>query len=78
MQHLKDVIKTNFTGQFQSVMLQLVRDTPYVLAQSLYYATEGFGTNERVLIEVIGTLQNSEAEAVKAAYQNCGFLFSAG
>nr|ACC78610.1 annexin [Schistosoma bovis] len=66
---LKDDLKSETSGDFRKVLCQLVVDTPYMLAKSLYYAMKGLGTNDRVLIEIFTTLWNDETRAVADAYK---------
>nr|AAW25344.1 SJCHGC06760 protein [Schistosoma japonicum] len=66
---LKDDLKSDTSGDFRKVLCQLVVDTPYMLAKSLYYAMKGLGTNDRVLIEILTTLWNDEMRAVANAYK---------
>nr|CAH8863940.1 unnamed protein product [Trichobilharzia regenti] len=66
---LKDELKSETSGDFRKVLCQLVVDTPYMLAKSLYYAMKGLGTNDRVLIEILTTLWNDEIRAVAEAYK---------
>lgn len=65
---LRKAIKDDTSGNFRTILCQLVFDVPYMLAKSLYYAMKGVGTNERVLIEVLVTLWNDEMRAVSDAY----------
>ncbi|CAH8610843.1 unnamed protein product [Heterobilharzia americana] len=67
---LKDELKSETSGDFRKVLCQLVMDTPYMLAKSLYYAMKGLGTNDRVLIEILTTLWNDEIRAVAEAYKH--------
>ncbi|CAH8645058.1 unnamed protein product [Schistosoma rodhaini] len=68
-QDLKDDLKLDTSGDFRKVLCQLIVDTPYMLAKSLYYAMKGLGTNDRVLIEIFTTLWNDEMKAVANAYK---------
>ncbi|KAA0195881.1 Annexin [Fasciolopsis buskii] len=65
---LRDALKDDCSGQFKTVLCELVNDTPYMLAKALYYAMKGLGTNDRVLIEVLTCLWNDEMRAVSEAY----------
>ncbi|VDP80111.1 unnamed protein product [Echinostoma caproni] len=66
---LRAALKDDCSGQFKTVLCELVHDTPYMLAKALYYAMKGLGTNDRVLIEVLTTLWNDEMHAVSEAYK---------
>ncbi|CAH8517024.1 unnamed protein product [Dicrocoelium dendriticum] len=68
-QSLRQDLKDDTSGDFRTVLCELVHDMPYLLAKALYYAMKGHGTNERVLIEVMVTLWNDEMKAVAEAYK---------
>ncbi|THD28189.1 Annexin [Fasciola hepatica] len=66
---LRAALKDDCSGQFKTVLCELVNDTPYMLAKALYYAMKGLGTNDRVLVEVLTCLWNDEMRAVCDAYK---------
>lgn len=65
---LWDAIRGDTCGDFRRVLCELILDTPYLLAKSLYHAMKGLGTKERVLIEILSTLSNDEMRSVSKAY----------
>ncbi|VDQ07506.1 unnamed protein product [Trichobilharzia regenti] len=73
-QSFMNELKSETSGDFRKVLCQLVVDTPYMLAKSLYYAMKGLGTNDRVLIEILTTLWNDEIRAVAEAYKKGEFI----
>lgn len=66
---IKD-LKSELSGQFENVILALIRTRPEFDAWSLRNAMKGAGTNENCLIEIMCTRTNSEIEEIKRDYKN--------
>ncbi|XP_037074130.1 annexin-B12-like isoform X2 [Pollicipes pollicipes] len=65
---IKD-LKSELGGKFEDVILGLMMPPYEYLAQQLYKAMEGLGTDEDVLFETLCTHSNAEVRAIKETYQ---------
>ena len=68
----KDLIKRlkeELSGNFEDTVVGLFMTPPEYDAYCLYKAMKGIGTNEGVLIEIIGTRNNQEIQMIKAEFQ---------
>ena len=68
----KDLIKKlkdELSGNFEDTVVGLFMTPPEYDAYCLYKAMKGIGTNEGVLIEIIGTRNNQEIQMIKAEFQ---------
>ena len=68
----KDLIKKlkdELSGNFEDTCVGLFMTPPEYDAYCLYKAMKGIGTNEGVLIEIIGTRNNTEIQMIKAEFQ---------
>ena len=68
----KDLIKRlkdELSGNFEDTVIGLFMTPPEYDAYCLYKAMKGLGTNEGVLIEIIGTRSNEEIQMIKAEFQ---------
>ncbi|OQR68889.1 annexin A13-like [Tropilaelaps mercedesae] len=70
--HGRDLIKdlkSELSGNFESVIIGLMTPLDEYLAQQIKAAIKGIGTEESVLIELLCTRNNAEIEAIKDAYK---------
>ena len=68
----KDLIKRlkdELSGNFEDTVVGLFMTPPEYDAYCLYKAMKGAGTNEGVLIEIIGTRNNEEIQMIKAEFE---------
>ena len=68
----KDLIKKlkdELSGNFEDTVVGLFMTPPEYDAYCLYKAMKGLGTNEGVLIEIIGTRKNEEIQMIKLEFQ---------
>jgi hypothetical protein len=68
----KDLInrlKQELSGNFEDTVVGLFMTPPEYDAYCLYKAMKGLGTNEGVLIEIIGTRNNEEMQMIKDEFQ---------
>jgi len=68
----KDLIKKlkdELSGNFEDTVVGLFMTPPEYDAYCLYKAMKGIGTNEGVLIEIIGTRKNEEIQMIKMEFQ---------
>lgn len=66
-----DDLKSELTGNFENVILGLMKPTHDYLASELKRAIRGLGTDEDVLIEILCTRTNQEIWSINEAYQRC-------
>ena len=67
----KDLIKKlkdELSGNFEDTVVGLFMTPPEYDAYCLYKAMKGLGTNEGVLIEIIGTRSNQEIQMIKSEF----------
>ena len=67
----KDLIKKlkdELSGNFEDTVVGLFMTPPEYDAYCLYKAMKGIGTNEGVLIEIIGTRSNQEIQMIKSEF----------
>lgn len=64
---IKD-LKKELGGNFERVTLAMMVPTQVLLADHLYEAMQGFGTNENTLVEILCTKTNHEMQMIKQAY----------
>ena len=62
-------IKEELSGNFEDTVVGLFMSPPEYDAYCLYKAMKGLGTNEGVLIEIIGTRNNQEMHMIKDEFQ---------
>lgn len=62
-------IKSELSGNFEDTVVGLFMTPPEYDAYCLYKAMKGIGTNEGVLIEILGTRSNEEIQMIKAEFQ---------
>ena len=62
-------IKKDLSGNFEDTVVGLFMTPPEYDAYCLYKAMKGLGTNEAVLIEIIGTRNNQEMQMIKDEFQ---------
>ena len=62
-------IKEELNGHFKDTVVGLFMTPPEYDAYCLYKAMKGIGTNEGVLIEIIGTRNNQEMKLIKEEFQ---------
>ncbi|KAH0817199.1 hypothetical protein GEV33_005592 [Tenebrio molitor] len=65
---LLEQLKKHLSGDFRNLIEALLTPLPQLYAQELNRAVKGLGTDEKVLIEILCTLSNSEIRAAKHAY----------
>jgi annexin A7/11 len=65
---LLEQLKKHLSGDFRNLIEALLTPLPQFYAQELNRAIKGLGTDEKVLIEILCTLSNSEIRAAKHAY----------
>ncbi|GIX67369.1 hypothetical protein CEXT_740071 [Caerostris extrusa] len=65
---LIDDLKSELSGNFEKVILALMKPTHDYLASELHKAISGIGTDENVLIEVLCTRTNQEIWSINEAY----------
>uniref|UniRef100_A0A3Q1C645 Annexin n=1 Tax=Amphiprion ocellaris TaxID=80972 RepID=A0A3Q1C645_AMPOC len=73
----KDLIedlKYELTGKFERLIVSLMRSRAYHDAKEIHDAIKGAGTNERCLIEVLASRNNTQIHEMVAAYKD-GKLF---
>eukprot|EP01147_Barroeca_monosierra_P000594 gene594-3908_t len=61
-------LKSETSGNFQSLVASLCFNRPQFAARCLRRAMKGLGTDERALIEIICTSNNAEIREIKAAF----------
>ena len=62
-------IKEELSGHFEDTVIGLFMSPPEYDAYCLYKAMKGIGTNEGVLIEILGTRNNQEIQMIKDEFQ---------
>ena len=62
-------IKKDLSGNFEDTVVGLFMTPPEYDAYCLYKAMKGLGTNDAVLIEIIGTRNNQEMQMIKDEFQ---------
>ena len=62
-------IKQDLSGYFEDTVIGLFMTPPEYDAYCLYKAMKGLGTNDAVLIEIIGTRNNQEMQMIKDEFQ---------
>ena len=62
-------IKEDLSGHFEDTVVGLFMTPPEYDAYCLYKAMKGIGTNEGVLIEILGTRNNTEIRMIKDEFQ---------
>jgi hypothetical protein len=62
-------IKEELSGNFEDTVIGLFMRPPEYDAYCLYKAMKGIGTNEGVLIEILGTRNNNEINMIKQEFQ---------
>jgi annexin A7/11 len=62
-------IKEELSGHFEDTVIGLFMRPPEYDAYCLYKAMKGIGTNEGVLIEILGTRNNNEINMIKQEFQ---------
>lgn len=67
-QDLIDDIKKELSGNFEDLVIGLFYSPEEYDAMELSKAMKGLGTNEKVLIEIIGTRDNKALEKIKQKY----------
>lgn len=68
-QDLEAKIKSETSGNFERVLVGLVRSRAEFLAHELHRAMNGLGTKESTLIEVLCSSTNQEIRDINQAYQ---------
>lgn len=66
---LKSDLKSELSGNFEKVMVGLLKEPADFDAYCIKKAVQGAGTNERALVEILCSRTNKEIEAIKASYQ---------
>uniref|UniRef100_A0A0A9XVT8 Annexin n=1 Tax=Lygus hesperus TaxID=30085 RepID=A0A0A9XVT8_LYGHE len=66
---LKKRLKSETSGNLTKLLVSLVTPLNEYLAEQLHDAMEGMGTDEKVLIEILTTLDNASMYEVKRCYQ---------
>ncbi|XP_059616229.1 annexin B11 isoform X2 [Phlebotomus argentipes] len=62
-------IKSETSGNFENLLVSLMTPIVDFYAQELHDAMAGMGTDEDVLIEVLGSMSNYEIHTIKFAYE---------
>ncbi|MBO6244363.1 MAG: hypothetical protein J6O41_07385 [Clostridia bacterium] len=62
-------IKQDLSGNFEDTVVGLFMTPPEYDSYCLYKAMKGLGTNDAVLIEIIGTRNNQEMQMIKDEFQ---------
>ncbi|XP_055712591.1 annexin B11 isoform X2 [Phlebotomus papatasi] len=62
-------IKSETTGNFENLLVALMTPIVDFYAMELHEAMSGMGTDEDVLIEVLGSMSNYEIHTIKYAYE---------
>lgn len=66
---LRVIFEKTLKGNFKKLAVALVTPPSQFLASELHYAIEGFGTDEKTLIEIICSADNHQIELIKRAYE---------
>lgn len=75
-QELVNEIDHRLFGDFRKVMVALTIPLNEYDAHELYYATIGFGTDEKAVTEIMVPMNNSKILAVKVVYKKGNQLYS--
>lgn len=75
-QDLIENIKSEVSGNFESVLVKMITPIPYFLAQEIYDAIKGIGTDEETLIEILCTATNNDIHILRNAYAQSKFTFN--
>ena len=67
---LLEDLNSNLSGDFKDLMIDLYKGIYEYDAEQCKKATKGFGTNEDILIEIIGTRPNWMLKKIKDIYKN--------
>ncbi|XP_042325217.1 annexin A5 [Sceloporus undulatus] len=66
---LVDDLKSELTGKFETLMVELMRPAHIFDAHALKHAIKGAGTNEKVLTEILASRTPAEIRNIKQVYQ---------
>ena len=66
---LDDACKKALSGNYETVVLALLKTPAQFDAHELKYATKGLGTDEKILIEIIVSRTNKEMHEINQAYR---------
>ncbi|KAH0615956.1 hypothetical protein JD844_026633, partial [Phrynosoma platyrhinos] len=66
---LVDDLKSELTGKFETLMVELMRPAHIYDAHALKHAIKGAGTNEKVLTEILASRTPAELRNIKQVYQ---------
>ncbi|XP_020637120.3 annexin A5 [Pogona vitticeps] len=62
-------LKSELTGKFENLMVQLMRPSRLYDAHALKHAVKGAGTDEKVLNEILASRTTAEVRKIKEVYQ---------
>ena len=65
-------MKSELSGDFERVLLSLMKPLANYLAEELHGAMAGIGTKEKVLVEILCTRTNAEMHQIADAYEKRG------
>jgi len=66
--HLIDKIKSETSGHFETVLVNIIQPPELTDANYLYKSMKGMGTNEKLLSEIMATRDGAEMEKIKTAF----------
>lgn len=69
-----DDLKGELGGNFEDVIVALVRDPDEYLCKQLNNAMEGMGTDEKTLIEILCSRPDNEVRRLVDAYEESNYL----